>query len=82
MIRARVSAYRYKGPHSWWDPRLRQLVKGHQHWDWRYVIKVNGLTVAYRQGFCSWQACMDSLGRKFPEVEASLKSYLFERESQ
>lgn len=74
MIKARISSYRYRGPHSSYNPRAHRVMSGHVHYDWRYVIKVNDLTVVYRQGFCSWDKACASLERHLPDVIARLSA--------
>ena len=72
VIRARLSSYQYNGPHRHHRGALG-FDSTYEHWDWRYVIKVNGLTVFYRQGFCHWDKALASLERSLAKVSEALR---------
>jgi hypothetical protein len=72
VIDAHLYSYRYDGPHRHWNPLKHAIDPGHEHYDWRYVIKVNGLTVVYRQGFCRWERAHASLTRSLKRVNKAL----------
>ena len=71
-MRAVITAYQYKGGHRNYDPRLGRMVTGYVHWDWRYKIIVNGLTVYYRQGFCTYTSAIASLQNSWLKVQNAL----------
>lgn len=71
-LRARLTSYRYRGQHRHWNPTTGRIEPGHQHWDWRYVITVNGVTLLYRQGFCTRERAQRSLEASWARVRAAL----------
>ena len=66
--KVKIESYRYDGPHRNWNPRLHKIVDGYEHYCWRYRITVDGLTVYYRSGFCSYDRATASLSRNLPKV--------------
>ena len=73
VISACVSSYRYNGPHKHWNAVLHRIDPGHEHYDWRFIIRVNGLTVVYRQGFCRWDKAYASMTRALKRVEVAIR---------
>jgi hypothetical protein len=74
-VRAVITAYQYNGGHRNYDPRLGRMVTGYEHWDYRYrIVTAGGLTVYYRQGFCTYDRAVRSLCRNWPKVVIALKN--------
>jgi hypothetical protein len=73
-VRARIEAYQYDGPHRNYDPSRGRVITGHEHWDYRYrIVTAGGLTVYYRQGFCTYDRAVRSLCRNWPKVMAAME---------
>ena len=72
-LHARLSAYRYDGPHRNWNPRTKRIERDFQHWCWRYVITFDGMTIYRRQEFHTWAAAAKSLAYNYPRIQRILE---------
>jgi hypothetical protein len=71
-LRGQLTGYRYNGPHRHFDRVQRRMVPSHDHWDWRYAIKLGDITVLQRQSFCTWQGAFDSMETAMLRLNAVL----------
>lgn len=72
-LKAHITSYLYNGPHRYYQPGTRSFDKTRPHYDWRYRITCNGLTIYTRSGFCTYAAALTSLRKNWPRIEGILR---------
>jgi hypothetical protein len=58
-----IRSSQYGGMHRHFDHRARRFRKDHEHWDWHYIVFLDGRNIYRSSNFCEWGRATRSLAR-------------------
>jgi hypothetical protein len=76
-MKAYITSYLYDGPHRHYRRSTKRFDRQYTHYDWRYKIVHNGLTLYRRQGFCTYAGAIASLQHNWPKVTYAITGQVY-----